>query len=160
MGYPKKIYSVTTLISVWMCVADSAMFFLQSTAVTQLSASSFENLHAGCKRRLWQPTNPSIHKMWKGVYVHLSTWTLTCSFIDVRGLGQILHAAFSCDRQVLGGPCDPWGQGWQNAWNKHKKEKKKLCTTVYESDLSAIHKASALYQALWRKFSISVIRCK
>lgn len=41
------------------------------------------------------------------VSVHHSTWTLTPSLINVRDLRQALHAAFCCDRQILGPPVVP-----------------------------------------------------
>ena len=39
--------------------------------------------------------------------LHLSTWTLTPSLINVRGLRQALHVAFCGDGQILGSPVTP-----------------------------------------------------
>lgn len=38
------------------------------------------------------------------VSLHLSTWNLNPSLINVRGLRQTLHAAFCCDRHSFGPP--------------------------------------------------------
>lgn len=38
------------------------------------------------------------------VTVHLSTWTLNPSLINVRGLRQALYASFCRDRQIIGPP--------------------------------------------------------
>lgn len=67
-----------------------------SWPVTQLSSRALRPCTFGrmcvyvCTARMWL------------VSLHLSPWTLTPSLINVRGLRQALHAAFRCDRQILG----------------------------------------------------------
>lgn len=71
--------------------------------------------------------------------MHLSTWTLTPSLINVRGLSQALHAAFCCDRQILGPPVAPGVR----VGTMHDASTKTALPLIKQT--CAIHTASALY---------------
>lgn len=73
------------------------------------------------------------------VAVHLSTWTLTPSLINVRGLRQALHAAFCCDRQIIGPPVTPGVR----VGTTHDASTKTAPPLMKQT--CAIHTASALY---------------
>lgn len=90
---------------VFSCIMKSSSVLAYHPAV----CLSIEIFHFGHVCWLWQLylcMCISMHAF-ECVSVHLSTWTLTPSLINVRGLCQTLHAAFRCDRQILGPSVTP-----------------------------------------------------